>query len=73
MLRILILYANPVKNSFGAALHAQVVASLRKNGHQVDDCDLYAEGFDPLLSERDRIEYHNIRVNRERVSSYEER
>ena len=73
MLRVLILYANPVATSFGAALHAQTIATLRKKGHQVDDCDLYAEGFDPLLSERDRLEYHNIGINRERVSSYADR
>ena len=73
MLRVLILYANPEPKSFGAALHAQVVAVLRKNGHLVDDCDLYAEAFDPLLSRRERSEYHNTRVNRERVGSYADR
>jgi NAD(P)H dehydrogenase (quinone) len=70
---VLILYANPVPTSFGAALHAQVVATLLKNGHHVDDCDLYAEAFDPLLSRRERSEYHNTSVNRERVASYADR
>jgi NAD(P)H dehydrogenase (quinone) len=70
LLRVLILYANPEPTSFGAALHAQVVEALLKNGHHVDDCDLYVEAFDPLLSRRERSEYHNTRVNRERVASY---
>jgi NAD(P)H dehydrogenase (quinone) len=70
---VLILYANPVPTSFGAALHASVVAALLKNGHLVDDCDLYAEAFDPLLSRRERSEYHNTSVNRERVASYADR
>jgi NAD(P)H dehydrogenase (quinone) len=73
LLRVLVLYANPVPTSFGAALHAQVVATLLKNGHRVDDCDLYAEAFDPLLSRRERSEYHNTSVNRERVASYADR
>jgi NAD(P)H dehydrogenase (quinone) len=73
MLRVLILYAHPVKTSFGAALHAEVVTTLRKKGHQVDDCDLYEEAFDPVLSERERLEYRNTAINRERVSSYADR
>jgi NAD(P)H dehydrogenase (quinone) len=73
MLRVLVLYANPVAASYGAALHKQVVESLRANGHQIDDCDLYAEGFDPVMSERDRAEYRDTTVNRTRVSSYADR
>jgi putative NADPH-quinone reductase len=47
-LRILILYANPVTASFGATLHREVVKTLRSRGHEIDDCDLYAERFDPV-------------------------
>lgn len=46
-MRVLVLYAHPVETSFNAALHRQVVASLREAGHEVDDCDLYAENFNP--------------------------
>jgi NAD(P)H dehydrogenase (quinone) len=49
--RVFILYANPVATSFGAALHTQVVAMLRARGHEIDDCDLYVESFDPIMSE----------------------
>jgi NAD(P)H dehydrogenase (quinone) len=70
MIRVLVLYANPVPTSFGAALHAQVAETLRTNGHLVDDCDLYAEGFDPILSYEDRAHYHDPKSNRAPVSAY---
>jgi NAD(P)H dehydrogenase (quinone) len=73
MLRVLVLYANPVAASYGAALHKQVVESLCTKGHQIDDCDLYTEDFDQVMSERDRAEYHDTTINRTRVSSYADR
>jgi NAD(P)H dehydrogenase (quinone) len=72
-MRILILYANPSEKSFGAALHRQVTLSLGVRGHQLDDCDLYAESFDPVLSRQDRADYHDTSINRARVASYVER
>ena len=50
-------------------MHQQVVTTLRARGHEIDDCDLYAESFDPILSERERIYYHNTNVNREHVAA----
>jgi putative NADPH-quinone reductase len=44
-LRVFILYANPVGPSFGAALLKQSVDALGSRGHEIDDCDLYAERF----------------------------
>ncbi len=72
-MRILILYANPNDKSFGAALHHQVAQTLRTRGHQLDDCDLYAEAFDPLLSRQERADYNDTRINRAHVSRYAER
>jgi NAD(P)H dehydrogenase (quinone) len=72
-LRILILYANPVASSFGAALHSEVVTALRSRGHEIDDCDLYAERFDPVLSEQERIQYHDIKLNRAHIAAYADR
>jgi NAD(P)H dehydrogenase (quinone) len=69
-LRILVLFAHPVETSFGAAVHARLVETLRACGHAVDDCDLNAEGFDPVMSRQDRIDYHNVAVNRRRVEPY---
>jgi NAD(P)H dehydrogenase (quinone) len=72
-MRVLILYANPSDKSFGAALHRQVVQTLSARGHQLDDCDLYAEAFDPILSQQERANYHDTRTNRASVSAYAER
>jgi NAD(P)H dehydrogenase (quinone) len=72
-MRVLVLYAHPVETSFQAALHGAVVAALGRAGHQVDDCDLYAEGFDPVLSQQERVDYHDLAVNRRNVDSYVER
>jgi NAD(P)H dehydrogenase (quinone) len=69
-LRVLVLFAHPVETSFAAALHAKVVEVLRAKGHEVDDCDLNPEGFDPVMSRQDRIDYHNLAVNRRHVAPY---
>jgi NAD(P)H dehydrogenase (quinone) len=69
-MRVLVLYAHPVETSFHAALHARVVEALRAAGHDVDDCDLYAENFNPVLSRAERLNYHNTAVNRSPVDSY---
>jgi NAD(P)H dehydrogenase (quinone) len=72
-MRVLVLYAHPVETSFHAALHARVVESLRAAGHEVDDCDLYAENFNPVLSREERQSYHDTAVNRAPVAPYVER
>ena len=72
-MRILVLFAHPVETSFASSLHAKVVEVLRATGHKVDDCDLYAEGFDPVMSRQDRIDYHNVAVNRRKVAPYVDR
>ena len=69
-MRILVLYCHPNPESFGAALHETVVASLRAAGHQVDDCDLYAEDFHPVLSRQERLGYHDLAHNTEPVADY---
>lgn len=72
-MRVLVLYAHPVPESFGAAIHETVVASLKAAGHEVDDCDLYAEGFDPVLSREERRGYHDTASNTLPVAGYVER
>src|SRR5262245_10613166 len=64
IMRFLVVYAHPVEDSFVAALHRCTVTALREAGHTVDDCDLYAEGFDPTLSTAERRAYHDVSKNR---------
>ena len=72
-MRILVLYAHPVETSFHAALHTMIVERLKAKGHEVDDCDLYAEDFDPRLTRAERMAYHDVPDNIEPVRSYVER
>lgn len=69
-MRVLVLYAHPNPESFGSALHGAVVKGLTEAGHEIDDCDLYAEGFDPVLSEAERAGYHDLASNIDPVAGY---
>lgn len=72
-MKALVLFAHPCPESFGAALHARIVQTLDARGWQVDDCDLNAEGFNPVMSESDRRAYHDEPANIEPVRDYVER
>lgn len=69
-MRVHVLYAHPQPDSLNAQLHQIVVEELTRAGHEVDDLDLYAEGFNPVLSREDRDGYHDIPSNRALVDSY---
>ena len=69
-MRVLVLFAHPVETSYQAALHTRVVESLKHAGHEVDDCDLYAEDFDPRLSREERLAYHDLEAERSGVQGY---
>jgi NAD(P)H dehydrogenase (quinone) len=72
-MRVLVVYCHPVETSFHAALHQEVLKNLRAAGHEVDDCDLYAEGFNPVLSREERLGYHDVPANRLPLAPYVER
>ena len=63
-MRVLYLYCHPLPESFHAALRAEALAGLAEAGHEVDLLDLYAEGFDPVLSAEARRHYHDTARNR---------
>ncbi|MEI8146698.1 MAG: NAD(P)H-dependent oxidoreductase, partial [Alphaproteobacteria bacterium] len=62
-MRVLVVFCHPNPESYCAALHAEVVTSLKAGGHEVDDCDLYAEGFEPVMSRAERVGYHDLASN----------
>ena len=72
-MRILVYYAHPVETSFVAGLNGTVIETLRAAGHDVDACDLNAEGFDPVLSRAEHLGYHDTASNRQPVASHVER
>ncbi len=47
--------------------------ALRAGGHQVDDLDLYAEKFDPVLSAEQMRSYVDVKLNTREVEAYVER
>ena len=69
-MRVLVLYAHPVETSFVSGLHDSVVDTLRGRGHEIDDCDLNLERFDPVLSRQGRIDYHDTTRNRAGVEEH---
>ena len=73
MPRALVLFAHPVPESLGAAAHAAALDGLSAGGWEVDDCDLYAEGFDPVLTAEERRGYHAVGPNRGPVEDYVKR
>lgn len=72
-MRVLVLYCHPDPESYGAALHAAVVEALAAGGHEVDDCDLYAEGFEAVLSREERLGYHDLQANTRPVQAHVDR
>jgi len=67
-MRALVLFAHPVETSFNAALHRTTVAALTEAGYEVDDCDLYAEGFDPVMSRQERRHTASDAVRRKELA-----
>ena len=69
-MRVLVLYAHPVETSFVSGLHEAVVETLRAGGHEVDDCDLNRERFDPVLSRQGRLDYHDLSRNQAGIEDH---
>ena len=61
-MRVLVIFAHPVDTSYGGALKQRIVESLAAR-HEVDLLDLYAEGFDPVMSRAERLGYHDLSTN----------
>jgi NAD(P)H dehydrogenase (quinone) len=68
--RVLYLYCHPLPESFHGAIRTAALEGLARAGHQVDLLDLYAEGFDPVLTAEGRRNYHNLAVNRSGLEDY---
>lgn len=69
-MRVFYLYCHPLSESYHGALRARAVDALRARGHDVDLCDLYAEGFDPVLRAEGRRDYHDEAINRRGLEGY---
>jgi NAD(P)H dehydrogenase (quinone) len=56
-MNILFIFCHPDPNSYGAALARAARQALEDNGHTVKFIDLYAEGFNPVLSLAEKTNY----------------
>jgi len=72
-MRVLVIYAHPSPTSFVAALHGKIKETLAAGGHEIDDLDLYAERFDPVMSLETYAHYVDAGANTTGVESYVER
>jgi NAD(P)H dehydrogenase (quinone) len=72
-MRVLYVYCHPLSDSFHAAIRKEALAGLDEAGHTVDLLDLYAEGFDPVLTAERRRDYHDPARNRANNQAYADR
>ncbi len=62
-MRILVVHAHPLADSFNRALVELATATLTARGHAVEGLDLYAAGFEPVLDAAGRRRYHDHGAN----------
>lgn len=67
-MKVLVVFSHPVAESFARSLLDRCVADLREAGHEVTVKDLYAEGFQPVLSAQERRTYEDVPDNRRAVA-----
>ncbi len=57
-MKVLVVHCHPSPESFTAAVRDRVLKGLAAAGHEARLIDLYAEGFDPVMSRQEREGYH---------------
>src|SRR5262245_26333713 len=62
-MRILVIFAHPLDDSFAAFLRDNVVDTLKASGHLVDLCELYKESLNPTLSAPEWRTYRDTSEN----------
>jgi NAD(P)H dehydrogenase (quinone) len=58
-MKVLVVYAHPNPESFNHAVLETFVRGLQSKGHEPEILDLYAQGFNPLLSAADLASFQN--------------
>lgn len=56
-MKTLLIHCHPNPESYNAALYRAAGQALTEGGHEVQALDLYAEGFDPVLTRAERKAY----------------
>jgi NAD(P)H dehydrogenase (quinone) len=69
-MKVALVYCHPCEASFNAAVRDEALGALRSAGHEVQLIDLYAMGFDPVLTAAQRRDYHTPGVNEAGVEEH---
>jgi NAD(P)H dehydrogenase (quinone) len=69
-MNVLVVYCHPLADSYSAAVREAALAQLAADGHDVKLLDLYAMGFDPVLSAQERRDYHTPGRNEQGVGEH---
>ena len=69
-MRALVIYCHPRRGSFTEAVRDVVLEKLQAVGAEMRLRDLYAEGFDPVLSAREHEIYEDESINQDPVASH---
>lgn len=72
-MRVLVVLAHPLEESFAASIARAATSALKARGHEVDLLDLYAEDFDPRLTEAERASYMSGKYDLSAVVHHAER
>ena len=51
VMKVLVVYCHPSKNSFTNTIKESFIRGLEDAGHSYEVSDLYAQGFNPIMSE----------------------
>lgn len=60
-MRILLVHCHPSPTSYVASIRDALVPALESKGHELDQVDLYAEGFAPVLGQDDWLAHRQDR------------
>jgi putative NADPH-quinone reductase len=58
-MRVLVVYCHPVPDSFCAAVRDATLEAIHAKGCEARIIDLYAEGFEPVMSAAERASYND--------------
>ncbi|MEM6479681.1 MAG: NAD(P)H-dependent oxidoreductase [Pseudomonadota bacterium] len=69
-MRALVIYCHPKEGSYNAAVRDTVIGRLHRAGVETRLRDLYAEGFQPVLTQDEWVGYEDVETNRAPVESH---
>jgi NAD(P)H dehydrogenase (quinone) len=69
-MRLLLVVAHPLQDSYTFAVAEAARVALTANGHEIDWLDLYAEDFDPRLTASERSGYFDLPYDASAVAGH---